>query len=430
MTNSAARAPADVISRRELLVTILAIQVAVLAVVSLAAAAFGGHEMTFYAGIAERIFAGDVPYRDVPLEYPPISLVPILLPRILEVVAPVGGLEGYQSMFLLLMGATSLAVTALVWVLARDWAPVALDPLRPLLYALLLVALASPVLLWRFDLFPAFLTMLAVVLSVKGRPLLGGGAMALAIAAKLYPVVLVPVLIAAYVASKDRSGLSRYLVALVGVGLVLGVGTLLLAPEAAGNVLGYHLERGVQLESTYAGLMEMAHVAGLASATVTDQFNSLQIDSSLTGVMTVVQPIVLIGLLAVVWWLAFRAFRKEAANESGLTLATLVRYLVAALLAFMLGSKVFSPQYLIWILPFAPFLSRTIVILVTVAFAITFLLFPFLYNGLIGLEPLLILLLNGRNLLLVVVLLLLVTGKGAATSEQIRPTGSMVEVSS
>ena len=33
--------------------------------------------------------------------------------------------------------------------------------------------------------------------------------------------------------------------------------------------------------------------------------------------------------------------------------------------------------------------------------------------------------LNGRNLLLVVVLLLLVTGKGAATSEQIRPTGSM-----
>ena len=69
-------------------------------------------------------------------------------------------------------------------------------------------------------------------------------------------------------------------------------------------------------------------------------------------------------------------------------------------------------------------------ILVTVAFAITFLLFPFLYNGLIGLEPLLILLLNGRNLLLVVVLLLLVTGKGAATSEQIRPTGSTVEVSS
>ena len=66
----------------------------------------------------------------------------------------------------------------------------------------------------------------------------------------------------------------------------------------------------------------------------------------------------------------------------------------------------------------------------TALFAITFLLFPFLYNGLIGLEPLMILLLNGRNLLLFGVLVLLVTGKGAAPSEQIRPTGSTVEVSS
>ena len=68
--------------------------------------------------------------------------------------------------------------------------------------------------------------------------------------------------------------------------------------------------------------------------------------------------------------------------------------------------------------------------MVTVGFAITFLLFPFLYNGLIGLEPLMVVLLNGRNLLLFGVLILLVTVKGAAASEQIRPTGSTVEVSS
>ena len=271
--------------------------------------------------------------------------------------------------------------------------------------------------------------MLAVVLSVKGRPLLGGGAMALAIAAKLYPVVLVPVFIAAYLASKDRSGLARYLVALVGVGLVLGVGTLLLAPEAVGNVLGYHLERGVQLESTYAGLMEIAHMAGLASATVTDQFNSLQIDSSLTGVMTVVhrradRPVGG-GLVAGLHGVPQRGRQRERIDARHAR--ALSRRGTARVHAWQQG---LLPAYLIWILPFAPFLSRTIVTMVTVAFAITFLLFPFLYNGLIGLEPLLILLLNGRNLLLFVVLVLLVTGKGAATSEQIRPPGSLVEVSS
>lgn len=405
---------------RELLWIVLAIQVAVLAVVSLSPNASVPFDMTVYAEVADRIFGGAWPYRDVALEYPPLSLVAILLPRLLETASPVGGYEGYQAVFLLLMGATSLIITVILWMLARGWSPAALDPVRPLLYALLLVALASPVMLWRFDLLPAMLTAIAFYLTVSGRALLGGVALALAIVAKLYPAALVPIVIAAYLATRDRSGLGKHLTGLLGTGLVLGLGTLVLAPEAIGSVLGYHLERGIQLESSFAGIMELGHLLGFASATVSDQFNSLQVDSALSGIVLPVQPFVLIGLLVVVWWAAWRTFRREAAEPAGLSLETLVSFMVAALLAFMLGSRVFSPQFMIWILPFAPFLPRAIFATVAVAFAITFLLFPFLYNGLIGLELLPVVLLNVRNLLLLGVLVVIVAGAAAPRSDGAR----------
>ena len=300
--------------------------------------------------------------------------------------------------------------------------PAAIDPVRPLLYALLLVALASPVVLWRFDLLPAILTLLALFWTLTGRPVLGGAALALAIAAKLYPAVLVPIFIAAYLATRDRRALGSFLAGVVGVGLVLLLGTLLIAPESVANVLGYSLDRGVQLESTFAGLMELGHLAGVAPATVSDQFNSLQIDTSWSGLIKVIQPVILVVLVVVVWWLAWRSFRRQVDSTGQLSLSTLVGFLTAAVLAFMLGSRVFSPQYMIWLLPFAPFLPRTTFAAIAVAFALTFLIFPFLYSGLVGLEAVPVMLLNLRNVVLAGVLIFIVlAGTGAGRASEPAP---------
>lgn len=399
--------PHDALGGRELLVTILTIQAAFLAVASLTPNTSVPFDMTVYVRVADAVFGGGMPYRDVPLEYPPVVLVPILLPRLLGLAVPVGDYDAYQSIFLLLMGAISLAMTVLIWAFARGWTPIALDPLRPVLYGLLLVALASPLLLWRYDLFPAILTLIALMLVGMARPTAGGAVLGLAVAAKLYPAVLVPIFVAAYLATKDRAGLQAFLVGLLGVLLAIGVGTFLLAPEAVTSILGYHLARGVQLESTYGGLMQIGHLSGEASATISDRFDSLQIDSSWTGLVLTLQPLVLVAVCLIVWAAAFVAFRREAAAEGGLSVRTLVGFVVAALLAFMLGSRVLSPQYMIWILPFAPFLGRRLFIVVAAAFALTFLVFPYLYGGLIALEPLPVALLNVRNVLLLAILVVL-----------------------
>ena len=78
----------------------------------------------------------------------------------------------------------------------------------------------------------------------------------------------------------------------------------------------------------------------------------------------------------------------------------------ALLLAFMVTSPVLSPQFLIWVLPFlltvgGP-LGRRIRPLFAASCALTFLIYPLLFNR--GLQPLLmsaILVLNLRNALLI-----------------------------
>ena len=87
------------------------------------------------------------------------------------------------------------------------------------------------------------------------------------------------------------------------------------------------------------------------------------------------------------------------------TLATLV---AATLLAVVTTNKVLSPQYLIWLLPFVPLLSRWPRVLMIAAAALTAVEFPFLYDGLRGLDAGPVLLVNLRNGLLIATLVWLV----------------------
>src|SRR5207249_2134955 len=93
------------------------------------------------------------------------------------------------------------------------------------------------------------------------------------------------------------------------------------------------------------------------------------------------------------------------------TSESLVAYSVAALLAFIATNKVFSPQYLIWLLPFAPLLRLRQASALLAICALTIVLFPFDYDHLLSMELLPVLLLNLRNLLVVALLVWLMVDR-------------------
>ena len=119
-----------------------------------------------------------VPYRDFRLEYPPAALPLFIAPSLL-------GRFGYRTMFqleiaLCLFGAV---VGALLIAGPRAAALVAVAPL----------ALGS-VVVSRFDLWPAALTVLSLAAALRGRRTTSGLLIGTAFAAKLWPILLLPVL--------------------------------------------------------------------------------------------------------------------------------------------------------------------------------------------------------------------------------------------
>ena len=58
------------------------------------------NDLHLYYKSSLRLFQGQVPYRDFPLEYPPLSLLPMVLPQLVTLGQPLS-FRSYLSIFLL-----------------------------------------------------------------------------------------------------------------------------------------------------------------------------------------------------------------------------------------------------------------------------------------------------------------------------------------
>ncbi|CAA9426023.1 Integral membrane protein [uncultured Rubrobacteraceae bacterium] len=68
------------------------------------------------------------------------------------------------------------------------------------------------------------------------------------------------------------------------------------------------------------------------------------------GLATSLSPLLTLGLLLITGLAMYGEYRRSG----GLRAASFPQYGAALILAFMLGSKVLSPQYMIWLLPLVP----------------------------------------------------------------------------
>jgi hypothetical protein len=389
----------------ELLVLPLAVLLLVLALTP--PSTFNTHhgDVVLYMQFGERIARGDLPYRDLQ-PYPPLSFVPFVLPYLLWPLRPIS-VETYQWLFLLQNG-VFCAITAIViaWIAGRaaGW-PAATRALAT--YGVLVVATA-PLVAYRYDVFPAMLTALAVASVVAGRPALAGVSLALAILAKLYPVALLPILAARYLAAAQWRALVRFVLAGAAVLAVGAAPFIFAAPSAIFAQLDYHARRPLQIESVPAGIVLLTRELAGAPVEVVHAFSSVNVDSPLARALLATLPAAAGLALLTVLGLALLRFRNEHDRSGAVRTGTLLAYVLAVLLALIATSKVFSSQYVVWLLPFAALLPRPQALLAAIVCAMTLQIHPLNYEKLIDLEPRLILILNWRNLLVVSLLVWIV----------------------
>ncbi|MFC8289737.1 glycosyltransferase family 87 protein [Streptomyces sp. NPDC057242] len=192
----------------------------------------------------------------------------------------------------------------------------------------LLVALAPSLALTatiNWDLLAVALTAAAVLMWARSRPLAFGVLLGLATAAKLYPVLLLlPLLLLCWRAGKWRA-YGAAVLGFAGAWLVVNLPVMLLAPEGWKQFYLFSRQRNVDFGSVWL------LVSQRTGTTITPDRANLY-------------ALLLMGMAVIALaYLAFMAPRRPR----------FVQLAFLAVAAFVLVNKVYSPQYVLWLVPLA-----------------------------------------------------------------------------
>jgi uncharacterized membrane protein len=235
----------------------------------------------------------------------------------------------------------------------RLWAGVMLFALSP-------VAL-GPISLNTYDAWPALLTVAALALLVGGLPGAAVGLLGAAFAAKVYPVVLLPPALVFVWQTAGRSLALRALGAFVAVAAVIVGPFLALAPSGLSESFRAQAARGLQVESLGGALLAVADRVGVYSATVvhrTGRAISYELTGSLPEALAAVSSAAQLLAVLLAAWLYARG--RDDARRLAFSFA-------AAIAGFLAFTRFFSPQYLVWLIPFVVFLGPAAWLLATAA---------------------------------------------------------------
>jgi uncharacterized membrane protein len=311
-------------------------------------------DVHLYERFAEAVLDGRVPYRDFFMEYPPGALAVFLPPA-------AAGSGHYNAAFKALMALCGIAMIFIVaQLLVRLGASVRRVWLGVLLLALSPLAL-GPISLNTYDAWPALLTVAALASLLAGAPLWALALLGAAFAAKVYPVVLLPPALVFVWRTAGREVATRACAVFVGVAAVIVVPFLVLAPDGLAESFRAQAARGLQVGSLGGALLAVADRVGSYSATVvhkTGRAISYELTGSLPEALAAVSSALQVAAVLVVTWLYVRG-RDDAFR--------LVAAFAAAIAGFLAFTRFFSPQYLVWLLPFVVLLGSAAWVLTAAA---------------------------------------------------------------
>ena len=371
--------------------------------------AAGSNDIQLYREAGEALLSGAIPYRDFFIEYPPASLLAFVIPALLS-----QGAGGFATVFAAQMSLFLAGSLILVALAAREsgrgW-------LAPALVFAVAALLLYPVATVRYDPLATLTLAAAVWAAAASRSLAGYAALALGAAAKLVPVLALPALAATtWNGSGERPGLKELgrraapglalFAAIVGIifgaALVVGGGGFI-------QSFAYHSDRGLQLESVWtSALMALGNVQDISF-----EFGAFDVSGPGAALGSALSLPVTLALLVIS---ALIMYREHHAVR--LTRADFPRFAAAFVLAFMVASKVLSPQYMLWLLPLFPLAATgifgaCIAAIFLAACWTTTMTYPTHYGQLMDLDTGAVNLLVARNLLLVLLWVLVLAAPAA-----------------
>lgn len=304
-------------------------------------------------------FAPGAAARHLPPEYPPLALVPFSVTLI-----PIGD---YGVLFVGLMAALFVGGYAFI---ASQHSRCAANA-----YAVYMLVSGPWTLLGRFDLVPSLVVLAAILSAGRGRWCVAYALLAAGVLLKLYPLFLVPLfLIEQWRMARPRDLTARETPAWPAAGpglfglIVLGgfAAASLADPRGWLGPIHYALQRPVQVESVPSTVLWL--LSGLeARGRVDHSFNSVNVVAAGSGAVEAAALAVLAAGCVAIWaW--------QTADHLSLRQACL-----ACLCLVIATNRVFSPQYLVWLLPLVAIELGLDPVWIGICI-LTFLVYPNLYS--------------------------------------------------
>lgn len=305
------------------------------------------------------IQAGLIPYVDTAFEYPVLTAMFMdLAGRVLRGLVHLGVVESNSSSGYLAVSAAMLSPFALGVTLL----------LRPMVTRgrLLLWALGPLTILYTFhnwDVLAVAGAVLGLAMLERRRMAAGGAALAAGASAKLYPVFLLPGALLDRLAEGDRRGIIRIIGGFAGFYVAVNLPWIIASSgpvsEAAQRVAGvelrqpgtngwlsvwlFHADRYPDIWTVWYWIAKYGshfHPAGWWGV-------------GASGYRDFVSAASLVLFAGLCLWLLWRGWRRRA-EPGGYPVAAVGMGIVAA---FLLSSKVYSPQYALWMVPFLVLLT-------------------------------------------------------------------------
>jgi hypothetical protein len=312
----------------------------------------------------------EIPIRDFPIEYPPASLVVFLTPLWAKEGLQHLGVDGlsYTALFKALMLICGFLI---VFIVARTADELWKSPPRTLA-ATFVVGLSplalGPIALSWYDMWPTLLALAAVALFVRRSFIAAFALLGFAIGAKLFGVVLFPILLAqTFRLLGPRRAVAPLAAFVVTTAMCFGTAAIL-SVRGLRYPFSYLIDRPVEIESSAGSIVGLWGIAGWRQVETETSYGSVNFEGSYAAHLAL--AIAIAGALALftLWW------RSAAVTLSG---QALIARCTAAIAIALAVSKVFSPQYMVWLVPFVALtFRRAALVILAAAVVLTRLWFP------------------------------------------------------
>ena len=326
-----------------------------------------------YLQLAGDWLDGYIPYADFSVEYPPGALLLFALPRIFTETPII-----YGYIFAVVMLLVDLGILQVFWripALVRggdgetDMARRYESTLLCLTY-ILFTAVFGRLLVQNYDLVIGLVLVASIYFALRKKPLIVDLLLAAGIWLNLIVLAWVPLLWWYGAGRRDETSTSKTSLTikefvrtlLLRTAVLAGSLGLLFLPflmqsgRALGHIVQFHLERGTQLESSAASILMMgAKIFGFELSTEFTN-RAIHLSGELGSQGATVVGFLSISVFVILTIYLMRMIQVQSNQQA--RGVWLIKGLLATTLALLVTSKIFLPQYLLWVCPLAALLAH------------------------------------------------------------------------